>query len=421
MMAWRLHGLWPPAPDLCSLAKAACHTGGFKLDKLLRLDCAQARLSAPKKMAQRPPSVRDRLLSDRHIAAQYEFKMHEQADAHRSSKTDARPTSMAIGRQLAMATGGDQIIDHELWGTLRAALVSVSDEVQFLLQLGLSPEAWSLDGPSLLAQALQRHAPRSWPQLEQTWADRCSEWSSAQPGDGVLGGGVGGGPRPSLASGAEPQAARRASEIARASMEALGRAAAAAHESAGSRLRREQLAVALRRIAAGHVLMIESDDEDVPGVGHLAWLEIRPAPLDAEELLAVVTDGVLNERYEVRHGVRPPDWCKGASPSTQRPGGSPPRSPTGGSPPRSPSPGPPSAPEEEEEEDEDEEEEEEDIIECSGAALLKYLLECAREPWASLDSTLAEAAASGVAEGGGTDTDSPPVAEDPEVGVARPG
>ena len=371
-------------------------------------------------MAQRPPSVRERVLSDRHIAAQYEFRMHKQADAKGRRPMDARRASMVIGQQLAMATGGSQIIDHELWGTLRAALVSVSDEVQFLMQLGLSPEAWSLDGPSLLAQALQRHAPRSWPQLEQTWADRCSEWSSAQPGEGALGGDRGNGPRPSLATGAEP---RRASEIARASMEALGRAAAAAHESAGSRLRREQLTVALRRIAAGHVLMIESDDEDVPGIGHLAWLEIRPAPLDAEELLAVAADGVLNERYEVRHGVRPPDWCKGASPSTQRPGASPPRSPSPGSPPRSPSPGLSSA----QSVDEDEEAEEEDIVECSGAALLQYLLECAREPWASLDTytALAEltAPSSRVAEGGGGSAADapPPVAEDPEVGMARPG
>ena len=82
-------------------------------------------------MAQRPPPVRERVLSDRHIAAQYEFRMHEQADAkgRRPSRMDARRASMVIGQQLAMATGGSQIIDHELWGTLRAALVSVSDTI----------------------------------------------------------------------------------------------------------------------------------------------------------------------------------------------------------------------------------------------------------------------------------------------------
>jgi len=187
-----------------------------------------------------------------------------------------------FANNVAPQEDGD-VVSDEIYQGLRAAMVMLTNEVQFLLKLKLSPEAWALEPVPYVSAALRRCSPRTWPSLQRHWELECAEWS------------------PPLEPPGSPLARPKARKPSEASLVASG----SAHNTP-----REALLLVLQCVTAGHTLLFE-DQQPIGGIANgmappLAWFEVRAVPLDDPELqppwAAPARDGVLSERFEVRCG-----------------------------------------------------------------------------------------------------------------------
>ena len=222
---------------------------------------------------------------DRHMET---YDAHQKAMRRGSNMSalftvdEATRTAADFANSVAPEEDGD-VVSDEVYQGLRTAMAMLTQEVQFLLKLKLSPEAWALEPVPYISAALRRCSPRTWLSLERHWELECAEWAPPLEPPG---------------SPLRPKA-RKPSE---ASLVASG----AAHNAP---LDREALLLGLQCVAAGHTLLFEHQPtrEVVDGMPPpLAWFEVRAAPLDDCELqppwAAPARDGVLSERFEVRRG-----------------------------------------------------------------------------------------------------------------------
>ena len=163
----------------------------------------------------------------------------------------------------------DDVINGELYAGIRMAMVALSKEVSFLLQLKLSPEAWGLQPAQYIGAAMRRRSIRTWYSLERHWAEQCA---GVQPND----------PPGRDASPFTPSRVRFAPEAP--TVQPIRSA------SQGSSVEREELVLVLRCVSAGHALYLEETVEDTKRAAEeepteLAWFEVlsrparpRPAP-----------------------------------------------------------------------------------------------------------------------------------------------
>ena len=206
---------------------------------------------------------------------------------------EATRTVADFANNVAPEEDGD-VVSDEIYQGLRAAMAMLTHEVQFLLKLKLSPEAWALEPVPYVSAALRRCSPRTWPSLQRHWELECAEWSPPlEPPGSPL---------------ARPKA-RKPSEAATGS----------AHNTPLEEATGGALLLVLQCVTAGHTLLFE--DQPIRGLANgmgppLAWFEVRAAPLDDRELqppwAAPARDGVLSERFEVRCGAQLPPTPSGA-------------------------------------------------------------------------------------------------------------
>ena len=202
---------------------------------------------------------------------------------------EATRTVADFANNVAPEEDGD-VVSDEIYQGLRAAMAMLTHEVQFLLKLKLSPEAWALEPVPYVSAALRRCSPRTWPSLQRHWELECAEWS------------------PPLEPPGSPLARPKARKPSEA---ATGSAHNTPLEGA--------LLLVLQCVTAGDTLLFE--DQPIRGLANgmgppLAWFEVRAAPLDDRELqppwAAPARDGVLSERFEVRCGAQLPPTPSGA-------------------------------------------------------------------------------------------------------------